>query len=789
MKFSEQWLREWVDPDISREKLCEQLTMAGLEVDAVEPVAPDFRGVVVGRIVSAEPHPDADRLQVCRVDVARGEPLQIVCGAPNARAGIKVPAALVGAVLPGDFKIGQARLRGVPSAGMLCSAKELGLAEEADGLLELPGELEVGRDLRESLRLDDVIIELGLTPNRGDCLSIMGIAREVAAINRISLRRPSMEPVSAVTDLRCSVQVEAGEACPRYVGRVIRNLDSGAETPLWMRERLRRSGVRPLSVVVDVTNYVMLELGQPMHAFDRDKLKGTIRVRKARQGESLLLLNEQRVELQEGSLVIADDSGPLALAGIMGGAGSAVDGTTRDIFLESAFFTPAAMAGQARSYGLHTDSSHRFERGVDPQLQRRAIERATTLLLAIAGGEPGPVIEVTEADALPEPPDISLRNNRIEKVLGTGFSGEEVEEILSRLEMRVNPEGKGRWRVTPPSHRFDIGIEVDLIEELARIRGYEHLPSTRPQARLAIRSCPESRLPLETLRQFLVARGYREVITYSFVDPALEEALAPHEKPLALANPISADMAVMRTTLWSGLLPTVAYNLNRQHSRVRLFETGLRFVPSENGVRQEKMLAGVACGTAEPEQWAVGKREVDFFDVKGDVEALLAPLTPRFQRDEHPALHPGQSARIFLHERPVGWLGLLHPSLEERLELSRSVVLFELLLEPVLERPIPRFEAFSRYPAIRRDLAIIVDEAVPANEVLQCIREAAGEWLQEICLFDVYQGEGIDSGRKSLALGLTLQHYSRTLEDSEVDDRIHRVVDAIEQKLGGTLRD
>ncbi len=788
MKFSEQWLREWVDPDIGREQLCEQLTMAGLEVDAVEPVAPPFSGVVVGEIVTAERHPGADKLQICRVDIGKPEALQIVCGASNARVGIRVPVALVGATLPGDCKIKKAKLRGVSSAGMLCSAKELGLAEEAEGLLELPDDAQPGQDLRDYLGLDDVIIELGLTPNRGDCLSMMGIAREVAAVNRVPLRFPPMEAVPPRHEQRFPVHIEAGEACPRYAGRVIRNLDPEATTPLWMQERLRRSGVRPLGAVVDVTNYVMLELGQPMHAFDLAKLSGGIRVRRARPGESLLLLNEQRVELQKGSLVIADEKGPLALAGIMGGTDSAVNDFTREIFLESAFFTPAAMAGQARRYGLHTDSSHRFERGVDPQLQCRAIERATTLLLAIAGGEPGPVIEVALAEHLPRPPLISLRSERISRLLGTEFSTDEVTGILSRLEMNIEPQEEG-WQVVPPTHRFDINIEADLIEELARLQGYDRLPSIRPKAGLEMRSNPESRLPLERLRGLLTGRGYREVITYSFVDPVLEEALNPQGEPLALANPISSDMAVMRTTLWSGLLPTVAYNLNRQHSRIRLFESGLRFVSSAKGVRQEKMLAGAACGAVNPEQWGEAAREVDFFDIKGDVEELLAPLSPRFQRAEHPALHPGQSARIHLQGGPVGWLGVLHPAVAQQLELSRPVVLFELQMERILERPIPRFQEFSRYPAIRRDLAILIDEGVEAEAVLRCVREAAGELLQDICLFDVYQGKGIDSGRKSLALGLTLQHYSRTLEDGEVDDLIHRVVDAIEQKLGGTLRD
>ncbi len=788
MKFSEQWLREWVDPGIDRGQLCEQLTMAGLEVDAVEPVAPPFGGVVIGEIIAVERHPDADKLQVCQVEAGLAEPLQIVCGAPNARVGIKVPVALVGATLPGELKIKKAKLRGVSSSGMLCSAKELGLAEEARGLLELPEDAEPGRDLRDYLQLEDVTIELGLTPNRGDCLSLMGVAREVAVLNRLPLRQPPMEPVVPRNEQCFPVRIDAGDACPRYVGRVICGIDPAVPTPLWMQERLRRSGLRSLGAVVDVTNYVMLELGQPMHAFDLAKLTGGITVRRARSGESLTLLNEQHITLQEGTLVIADEKRALALAGIMGGADSAVGDSTRDIFLESAFFSPKAMAGQARNYGLHTDSSHRFERGVDPELQRLAVERATSLLLSITGGEAGPLTEVSFAEQLPQRSPISLRERQISRLLGTGFSAEEVAETLTRLGMKVESTKKG-WQVVPPSYRFDIAIEADLIEELARIHGYDRLPSTRPAAKLSPCARPESRRSPEMLRTLLTSRGYQEVITYSFVDPKLEGLLSSVEHPLALANPISSDMAVMRTTLWSGLLQAVAYNLNRQHSRVRLFESGLRFVPSKDGIRQEKMLAGVACGTVDPEQWGEEPREVDFFDLKGDMEALAAPLSLQFRKEQHPALHPGQSARVYLDGNAIGWAGILHPSVEQKLDLSRRVALFELQLEPILGRNVPAFQEISRYPAIRRDLAIIVDQGVEAEAVLQCVRKAAGELLQEICLFDVYQGKGIDSGRKSLALGLTLQHYSRTLEDREVDELIHRVVDAIEQKLGGTLRE
>ncbi len=788
MKFSEQWLREWVDPDIDTAQLCEQLTMAGLEVDAVQPVAGEFSGVVVGEILRAEPHPDADRLQICQVAAGGKEPLQIVCGASNARVGIKVPVALVGAILPDDLHIKKAKLRGVPSSGMLCSARELGLAEEADGLLELPADTQPGRDLRDCLQLEDVTIELGLTPNRGDCMSIAGVAREVAVLNRLPLRHPPVEAQAARHENTFPVSIEAQRACPRYVGRVIRGLDPAAETPLWMRERLRRSGVRSLGVVVDVTNYVMLELGQPMHAFELERLSGKIRVRMARNGESLVLLDQQRIALQESSLVIADESGPLALAGVMGGAASAVDEQSRNIFLESAFFTPAALAGQARSYGLHTDSSQRFERGVDPGLQVRAMERATALLSVIAGGEPGPVVDISAAEQMPRSPAIELRQRQIARLLGSAMEEGEVEQILSRLGMQLEKQ-EGGWRVTPPGYRFDIAIEADLVEELARIRGYDNLPAARPVATLAMRPRPEAQRPLQLLRRTLAWRGYHESITYSFVDPQIQKLLDPQRRPLALSNPISSDMAVMRTTLWAGLLPALGYNINRQQGRVRLFESGLRFIPAEESIHQEQMLAGVACGPCHPEQWGEQQREVDFFDVKGDIEALAAGLPLQFRRASHPALHPGQSAAISLHEREIGWLGVLHPALQESLDLSRRVVMFELRLAALLERPVPVFREISRYPAIRRDLAIVVDEKVTAADVLGCVRGIGSELLRDVRLFDTYQGKGVDSGRKSLALGLTLQHYSRTLEDEEVDALVRRIVEAVERDLGGTLRE
>lgn len=791
MKFSENWLREWVNPQVSTEELSEQLTMAGLEVDAIEPAAPAFEGVVVGEIISAEPHPDADKLQVCQVNVGGDEPLNIVCGAPNARAGLKAPTAVVGARLPGDFKIKKAKLRGVPSFGMLSSAKELGLSEAAEGLMELPADAPVGQDLREYLQLDDVSIELGLTPNRSDCLSIEGVAREVGVLNRCEVQGPDMAPVESASEAVFGVTITATADCPRYVGRVIQGIDPQAETPIWMQEKLRRSGVRSLGPVVDVTNYVLLELGQPMHAFDLARLSKGIDVRRAAIGEKLTLLNGDEVELDSEALVIADGNGPIALAGIMGGAESAVGEGTRDIFLESAFFTPEAMAGRARRYGLHTDSSHRFERGVSPKLQRRAVERATALLLDIVGGTPGPVEEVAAQSELPVRNPVRLRSSRITRVLGIEILADEVVDILQRLGMSVEV-GEGEWSVTPPAYRFDIEREVDLIEEVGRVYGYNRLPTSRPVGALGMTSAPEGEVPLRRLRSILVERGYQEAITYSFVDPKLQKLLDPDHEAVELANPISSEMAVMRTNLWPGLVQALRHNLHRQRNRVRLFETGLRFVPTGGDVVQEKVIGGLVHGPLLPEQWSGEGGKVDFFDAKGDVEALLAPLgrvEATFEAAEHPALHPGQSARIRVGGQEVGWLGALHPSLERKLDLGGHTFVYELMLAPFEGATVPKFEELSKFPAIRRDIAILVDRDINAGRVLDCIREAAPEILRDLELFDVYTGEGVDSGRKSLALGLTLQAHSRTLKDSEIEQVVTDIVTALQKNLGATLRE
>ncbi len=792
MKFSEQWLREWINPSVSTDELCHQLTMAGLEVDAVEAVAGSFSGVVVGEVLKVEPHPDADKLRVTEVNVGAKESLGIVCGAANVRVGLKVPVAVVGAVLPGDFKIKQAKLRGVPSAGMLCSASELGLAESSAGLLELSPDAPVGEDIRRYLKLDDVSIELGLTPNRGDCLSVAGIARETGVINQMPVNGPAIESVAATTKDTFPVAVEAPNDCPRYIGRVIRDVNVKAETPLWMQERLRRSGVRSLGPVVDVTNYVLLELGQPMHAFDLARLNKGIVVRRAKAGEKLALLNEQEVELDADTLIIADHQSPLAMAGVMGGSSSAVSDTTCDIFLESASFATQSIVGRARRYGLHTDSSHRFERGVDPLLPRQAMERATSLLLDIVGGKAGPLVEVANEAALPAPQPILLRAQRIARILGGEIAANEVEGILKRLGMTVTACDEG-WQVTAPSFRFDIAIEVDLIEEIGRIVGFENLPSKRPLAALQMHPQPEGCLERRDFLRLLADRGYQEAISYSFVDPTIQQRLNPEGQGIALANPISSDLSVMRTTLWAGLLPVLQHNINRQQPRVRLFEYGLAFNRQAEATKQENMLAGLAYGASMPEQWGSAERKIDFFDVKADIEALLG-LTRRsdqfrFVAEKHPALHPGQCARIYFGDEPCGWLGALHPGLEKAFDLRGQCYLFEIKADMLYEKNVAKFAEISKFPAIRRDLAVLVEEGITADQVLNCIKNAAPESLKNLKLFDLYAGERIDSGRKSLALGLTLQAQSRTLTDEEVDAAIEQVVNSLVRELGATLRE
>ena len=791
MRFSEKWLREWVNPSLSTDELVAQVTMAGLEVDGVEPAAGEFSGVVVAEIVSAEPHPDASKLQLCKVDAGEAEPLQIVCGAANARVGIKVPCAKIGAVLPGDFKIKRAKLRGVESFGMLCAMQELGLEENSDGLMELPLDAPVGADIRDYLALNDQIIEVDLTPNRGDCLGIAGLAREVGVLNKAEVTAVSCgEVTQSITDT-FPVEIQAKQQCPRYMGRIIKGVDLSKPTPIWMVERLRRSGIRSIDPVVDVTNYVLLELGQPMHAFDLNRLQGGICVRLANAGEKLTLLDGQEIELTNDSLVIADKEKPLALAGVMGGEDSGVNADTQDLFLESAFFDPIAIAGKARSYGLHTDSSHRFERGVDFELQRNAMERATALLVDIVGGDVGPIIEELSTEQLPHLPSIQLRRDRINRVLGCDIPDMEVEDIMGRLGMDIVSTESG-WHIVPPSYRFDIRIEVDLIEELGRIWGYNNLPTSLPVLEAFAPKREESDVSVSSLKQVLVDRDYQEVITYSFVDKKYIELLTPAQQSVSLANPISSDMSEMRTTLWAGLLKTLSHNINRQQHRVRLFETGLAFLPGDE-LQQENRMAGLIYGGSSEESWFGKTQPVDFYDLKGDVEALLQ-LTGggekyEFEAAQHEALHPGQCAAIKSGNKIVGFVGSLHPSVQKTLDIPQKVFLFELVLSEIQRRSLPQFKELSKYPEVRRDFAVIVDDKISSQAILKNVRDSAGSLLTDLVLFDVYQGDNLEAGKKSIAFGITLQDPNRTLQDEDVNPLVEKMISSLKETFNVTLRE
>jgi phenylalanyl-tRNA synthetase beta chain len=790
MKVSENWLREWVNPSIATEEIASQLTMAGLEVDGVEDLTPSFSNVVVGEITAIEQHSDADKLRVCQV--SNGETIsQVVCGAPNARLGLKVPFAQVGAVLPGNFKIKKAKLRGVESFGMLCAETELEIGTDSDGIMELPLDAPVGKAIAEYLDLNDKVIELDITPNRGDCFSMLGVAREMGVLNHIDITAPDATVIASVNSDTVAVTLSASEHCPSYAGRVIRNVDMSVPSPLWMQEKLRRAGLRSIDAVVDVTNYVLLELGQPLHAFDLAKLNGSIDVRLAKAGEKITLLDDQQIELKEGSLVIADDSGPQALAGIMGGKDTSVTSATTDVFFESAFFTPHLIAGRARAYGLHTDTSLRYERGVDFAGQTRAIERATALILSIVGGEPGPVIQVVDEAKLPDRSPVTLRKARIKRVLGLEFTDAEVEENLSRLGMQVSAVDEG-WIVDPPSWRFDISIEADLLEELARLYGYNRLPVAAPTVALSLKEGDESKIELSTLRDDLISRGYSEAVTYSFIAPELLAKFEPDATPVELMNPISADMAVMRTSLWPGLVSTITHNLNRQQESVSFFESGLRFVKTGDKLEQDKMLAGAICGWREAENWANKPEKVDFYDIKGDVEALLRHTCERqvftFEAREHSALHPGQSAAIVKQGKVIGWVGAIHPQLQQQLDLTEVVFLFEIELAAIQTAKLPEFSELSKFPEVRRDIAIIVDESVTSDQVMNVIREKGGENLTDLTLFDIYRGKGIEIQRKSLALGLTFRDSSRTLKDEEINKIIDQVIQSLSASCGATLR-
>ncbi len=792
MKLSELWLREWINPALSREDLCEELTMAGLEVEEVLPVAEKFSGVVVAKVLQVEKHPEADRLRVCQVDAGGAQPLTIVCGAKDVKAGLVTAAALEGAVLSNNLKITASKLRGVLSHGMLCTPQELGLAEESDNLMALPANAPLGESVWDYLNLTDHILDVSITPNRGDCLSILGLAQDISAMTKTATETPFFSVVAPSISDTLKIELQASEACPHYVGRVIRDVVADAMTPMWMQERLRRAGVRCISPIVDVMNYVMLELGQPMHAFDLAKISGNIVVRYGKAEEQLELLDGQVVQLNTKTLVIADEHKPLAIAGMMGGMESGVTLLTKDIFLESAFFQPVSISRTSRHYKLNSESSYRFERGVDPTLQVRALERATQLILDIAGGTPGPVIEVSEKKYLPTSKEILLRAARISKILGLTIPHQDIESILQSLGFLVDKQAEG-WKVTVPARRFDVTIEIDLIEEIARIYGYNKIPQHLPVSRMQMNLLSEKKLSLPILRRALRDKGYQEIVAYSFIDKKIQHMIDPNQSPKELLNPITAEMSVMRTSLWPGLLNTLRYNQNRQQDRMKIFETGLRFVTDKDGsLQQQNVLSGLIWGDMSPSQWGVPQREVDFFDLKGDIEMLLKLTLDQtafeFKPGHHPALHPGQTADIYRGDQYVGTLGTLHPEIAQKLDITGKVGLFEILLLPLEQAALPRFKEISRFPEIRRDIAILVDQGIPATSIQDTIKTVAGDLLQDVVIFDVYQGKGVAEGRKSVALSLTLQHSSRTLVDEEIVALMERIIVILKDKFAAELR-
>nr|Q31F19.1 RecName: Full=Phenylalanine--tRNA ligase beta subunit; AltName: Full=Phenylalanyl-tRNA synthetase beta subunit; Short=PheRS [Hydrogenovibrio crunogenus XCL-2] len=793
MKVSESWLREWVNPEWDTNTLAEELSLAGLEVDGIEPVAPAFTNVVVAKVISVEKHPDADKLNVTQVDIGADEPVQIVCGAKNVVAGMKACCATVGAVLPGDFKIKKAKLRGVPSNGMLCGANELGLPDDGvDGLHVLPADAPVGTDLREYLDLDDQVIDVDLTPNRADCLSIAGVARDVAAIGNVPFKQPfDNVTVDKSGDCSQSVNVVDAHGCPKYLGCLVDGYDTTAETPSWMKQRIERAGLSPKNLTVDITNYVMLELGQPMHAFDADKLQGDIQVRMAHPNEKLMTLDEKELTLKADTLVIADDNGPVALAGIMGGLNSSVSDTTTRLFFECAHFAPLSIIGKARQYGLHTDSSHRFERGVDAFLPEKALERALQLFTEIAGGRVSNLVAVINELNLHQPKAIQLRPERIVKLLGVEIADNDVEAIFKRLNFKVEQNASG-WALTAPSYRFDMEIEADLIEEVGRVFGYNNLPETEVQAPMRLPTLPESEQELYLVRKALVNRGFHEVVTYSFVEETLQQKMMPSIPYLCLQNPISDDMKAMRTTLFPGLLQTISYNQKRQQNRIRIFESGLVFTRYNEETQQTPVIGGAIVGDLNPANWSGENRPVDFYDLKGDVETLLAMShvqdKVRFEPTEFAIFHPGQSAALILNGQTVGLMGQLHPGLVKSAGVSGKVYLFQMDLATIMETKVPAAKPISKFPEVQRDLAFVVDAELPVQKLLDAIDHVQSDILKAVEIFDIYQGEGIEETQKSIALTLKIQHQDRTLQDEEVDQLIEQVILKAKEQVNAELR-
>ncbi len=792
MKIAESWLREWVNPDLTTEQLAHQLTMLGLEVDAVDIEGEGIGDVVVAEVVECGRHPDADKLSVCKVSDGSGELIDIVCGAPNVREGLKTPLAKPGVRLPNGLKLRKAKIRGVVSNGMLCSAVELGLGDESDGILELPDDALIGQTLEELLDLPDAVIDVDLTPNRGDCFSVLGVARDVSALTGAALKEPRIDPVTATIDAVHPVELVEPAGCPRFAGRVIRGIDPAAQSPLWLVERLRRAGLRGISPVVDVTNYVMLELGQPLHAYDAALLQGPIRPRLAKPGEAVRLLDENEVELNSDTLIITDDSGPIGIAGIMGGLSTAVSDATTDVFFEAAFWPQDFMAGRARNYGMHTDASLRFERGVDPDGQARAVERATGLLLAIAGGDAGPLVVDSAEDYLPVRKEIVLRKHRLAHVLGLDIDRAEVTRILRALQMDVTEDDDG-WRVRGPSHRFDIEHEVDLIEEVARIHGYDAIPETTLSATSPLEVVTESQIELERAAATLIARDYQEVVTYSFIDRDANTKFTGEESQLVLSNPISSELSVMRASLWPGLVAVAAANTARQQERVRIFEASRSYHGTLKKHFEVVRLAGLVTGAALPEQWGTKPEGVDFFDVKADVEAVLSMTgqvgNVRFKATEHPALQPGQAAEIRRGDDVIGVLGKLHPRLAKDYDLKRAAFVFELDASKALASAAPEARPISKFPAIRRDIAVVVDDKVSADELVDAVAATSPALIREVRIFDIYRGDTIEAGRKSVAIGLILQETSRTLTDDDADTAMAAAIAELKKKFAADLRD
>lgn len=792
MKVSETWLREWVNPSLTAEELAAQLTMAGLEVDAVTPVAGEFNHVVVAEVLKTEPHPQADKLTVCEINANDGKNYTVVCGASNVRPGLKVALAKLGATLPGSFKIKEVKLRGQLSQGMLCSSSELGFEENSEGILELPDDAPVGQDLRDYMSLNDHVLDIDLTPNRADCFSILGVAREVAALNGQQLKELPLAAVKPEIDDALTIKVDESRACPQYYGRIIRDINPQAETPLWLKERLRRGGIRPLHPVVDVTNYIMLELGQPMHAFDKQALNGDIIVRYAKSGETLILLDGQEVELSDKVLVIADQVKPLAIAGIMGGEESAVQAGTTDLFLESAHFNPLNIAGVARKYGLCSDSSQRFERGVDPELQEVALIRATQLLQQIVGGKAGPVSRFFDGEHLPKVKTVPFRPARVQQLSGVVLKEAEMEAILQHLGMHVNRK-TNVWQVEVPTHRFDIAIEEDLIEEVIRVNGYENIQA-QPMITNATAGTvnPHAQL-MANVVEFMGARGYHETISYSFVDPDVQEVIYPQSNALRLLNPISQELSEMRAGMWPGLIASMIYNLHRQQTAIKLFEAGVAFDVNQEGLEEKPYIAGLMVGEHGALNWTMPTRAFDFYDLKGDLDSLLDHLKiadVQYISDAHPALHPGKSARIKIGKSYAGWIGVLHPKITDELDLTGEVVLFELAVNELIIQNHPQYQPISKYPQIRRDLSLLVDADINIAAIEQTVRSIVNaEWLKTFDVFDVYTGNTIPEGKKSIAIALTLQDATRTLVDTEINAAIDAIIISLKDKFAITLRD